>query len=91
MKKLLLLGSFLPFIYSDAAPNLLQQEAALAIFFSLFFIISLFLLNLLIQRDARLTSLGTTVSQGAVQMKAASRSSVFVGFVGDVRFPEAAT
>lgn len=56
--------SILAFHFNDATQSLFQQEAALLIFFffSCCSFVGLFLLNLLIRRDARLTSLGTAVS-----------------------------
>lgn len=55
-------GESPPFIYNDATQSLFQQEATLSIFCCCCSFVGLFLLNLLIQRDARLTSLGTAVS-----------------------------
>lgn len=54
--------STLAFHFNDATQGLFQQEATLLIFFSCCSFVGLFLLNLLIRRDARLTSLGTSVS-----------------------------
>lgn len=56
------IGASRLFIYNDATQSSFQQEAALLIFFSCFSLVGLFLLNLLILRDSRLTSMGTAVS-----------------------------
>lgn len=57
MGKLSLIGAFLPFIYKSKFVS-----AGSSTFSSCCSFVGLFLLNLMIQRDARLTSLGTTVS-----------------------------
>lgn len=63
LEKLPSIGASRSFIYNDATQSLFQQEAALLIFFfPCCSFVGLFLLNLLIRRDARLTSLGTAVS-----------------------------
>lgn len=56
------IGTYHIFISNDATQSLLQQEAALLIFFLSCSFVGLFLLNLLIQRDAGLTSQGIGIS-----------------------------
>lgn len=80
-------GASLPFIYNDATQSLFQQEATLSIFCCCCSFVGLFLLNLLIQGCQIDIPGDCCFLLVPVQMKAASRSSVFSGFLGDFRFP----
>ena len=70
---------------SFTSQSLFRQEVAL-FFFSHCSFVGLFLFNLLIQREARLTSLGTAGSCWCLATEGACRSSVFTKFVVTLGF-----
>lgn len=82
MGKLSPLGTSLPFIYKSK----FVSAGSSAFFFSHCSFVGLFLFNLLIQREARLTSLGTAGSCWCLATEGACRSSVFTKFVVTLGF-----